>query len=56
MPDLPNKKVKVRFTEQQMVFLEKVLAEGVFGKKMEDVILALFREQAKTMVPQERRI
>lgn len=54
MPDLPPKKIKVQFTGQQMVFLEKVRAEGRFGDSMEEVVLVLFREQAKTMVPQER--
>ena len=53
MPE-PSKKLKVRFTQQQMVFLEQVRAEGLFGDKMEDVLVALFREQAKTLVNQAR--
>lgn len=54
MSEQPNKKLKVRFTQQQMVFLEQVRAEGIFGDTMEDVLVALFREQAKTLAPQAR--
>ena len=54
MPEQASKKVKVHFTQQQMVFLEKIRAEGLFGDTMEELLLALFREQAKTMVPQAR--
>jgi hypothetical protein len=54
MPESRPKKLKVRFTKQQMVFLEQVRAEGIFGETMEEVLLALFREQMKTMVSQAR--
>ena len=54
MADQTTRKVKVRFTEQQLVFLEKVRAEGTFGGKMDEVLLAIFREQIKTMIPPAR--
>ncbi len=54
MANLPVKKLKVRFTHQQMIFLEQVKAEGIFGDTMEDVLLALLREQLKTVAPQAR--
>ena len=55
MPESTPKKLKVRFTQQQLVFLEEVRAEGIFGDTMEEVLVALFREQAKTMVLGSRR-
>lgn len=55
MPDpMSKKKINVRFTQQQLVFLEQVRAEGIFGDTMEEVLTALFREQTKTMVPLAR--
>lgn len=54
MSDVAPKKLKVRFTHQQMIFLEQVRAEGTFGNTMEEVLVAIFREQAKTMVPAAR--
>ena len=53
MPE-PATKLSVRFTQQQMVFLEQIRAEGRFGDTMEDVLLTLFREQMKTMIPASR--
>lgn len=53
MPE-PATKLSVRFTQQQMVFLEQIRAEGRFGDTMEDVLLTLFREQMKTMIPAAR--
>ena len=40
-------KVKVRFTHQQMVLLERLKAEGRFGDNYEEVIPAVFREYVK---------
>jgi len=37
-------KVKVRFTQQQMLLLEKLKQEGKFGKTYEEIIPAVFRE------------
>lgn len=54
MPEARSKQLKVRFTKQQMVFLEQVRAEGIFGETMEEVLLTLFREQMKTVVPKAR--
>lgn len=54
MSDKSVQKIKVRFTSQQMVFLEQIKNENLFGETMEDVLLALFREQAKTLVSQGR--
>ena len=53
MPE-PATKLSVRFTQQQMVFLEQIRAEGRFGDTMEDVLLTLFREQMKTIIPVAR--
>ena len=39
-----NKKVKVTFTEQQMMLLDKLKQEGTFGKTYEEIIPAVFRE------------
>ena len=43
---VPNKKVKVkvRFTQQQMILLEKLKQEGTFGKTYEEIIPKVFRE------------
>jgi hypothetical protein len=46
---MANKKVKVRvkFTQQQMMLLEKLKQEGTFGKSYEEIIPAVFREYVK---------
>lgn len=54
MSDQEKAKLRVRFTQQQLVFLEQIRAEGRFGHTMEEVLLTLFREQGKTMVPPAR--
>ncbi|MFQ5998614.1 MAG: hypothetical protein ACE5KO_04840 [Candidatus Bathyarchaeia archaeon] len=40
---MANKKVRVKFTQQQMELLEKLMQEGTFGKKYEQIIPAVFR-------------
>ena len=37
-------KVKVKFTEQQMMLLEKLKAEGTFGKTYDEIIPKVFHE------------
>jgi len=43
---MPNKKVKikVKFTQQQMVLLDNLKREGKFGRSYEEIIPAVFRE------------
>jgi uncharacterized protein with PIN domain len=41
------KKVEVKFTEQQMMLLEKLKQEGTFGKTYEEIIPRVFREYVK---------
>ena len=41
---MTNKKVKVTFTEQQMMLLEKLKQEGTFGKTYEEIIPVVFRD------------
>ncbi|MDP6474324.1 MAG: hypothetical protein QF449_06780 [Alphaproteobacteria bacterium] len=40
-------KIKVRFTHQQMVLLERLKQEGKFGQSYEELIPAVFREYVK---------
>ena len=46
---MANKKVKikVRFTQQQMVLLDNLKREGKFGKVYEEIIPNIFREYVK---------
>lgn len=37
----------VRFTDQQIVMLEQLVAEGRHGSTLEDVIQSLFREHVR---------
>lgn len=48
MSDPKPRTIEVRLTQQQLVFLEQVRAEGIFGETMEEVLVAIFREQMKT--------
>lgn len=41
---MAGRKVKVKFTEQQMMLLDKLKQEGTFGKTYEEIIPAVFRE------------
>lgn len=36
--------MKVRFTGQQLVLIDKIVAEGAMGKTREEVIRAMFRQ------------
>jgi hypothetical protein len=36
--------MKVKFTGQQLVLIDKIVAEGTMGPTREAVILAMFRE------------
>jgi len=36
--------MKVRFTGQQLVLIDKIVAEGSMGNTREDVIRAMFRQ------------
>ncbi|HEX7054531.1 MAG TPA: hypothetical protein VF211_11425 [Burkholderiales bacterium] len=47
-------KLKVRFTEQQLVLLNKLLAEGTFGKTLEEVCLNVYREYTRVLFGMER--
>jgi hypothetical protein len=38
------KRMKVRFTGQQLVLIDKIVAEGTMGTTREDVIRAMFRQ------------
>ena len=40
-------KIKLKFTHQQMVLLDRLMAEGKFGDSYEEVIPAVFREYVK---------
>ena len=40
-------KVKVKFTQQQMVLLENLKKEGKFGQSFEEIIPNVFREYVK---------
>lgn len=44
------RKVPVRLTEQQLVLLEPLRKEGIFGDSMEEVMVNLFREYARTVL------
>ncbi len=46
--------LKVRFTSQQMVFLEMLRAEGKFGDTMEDVVRNVMREQVRATLAHVR--
>ena len=48
-------KLKVRFTEQQLVLLRKLLAESTFGKTMEEVLLNVYREYTRVLFGMERK-
>lgn len=50
-----TQRVKVRFTEQQLVLLEQIRAEGTYGRTMEEVIVALFRDYARQILGTRRR-
>ena len=47
-------KVQVQFTEQQLVFLEKLRAEGKFGGTLEEVVRNVFREHVQAVLPKDR--
>lgn len=38
------KRMKVRFTCQQLVLIDKIVAEGTMGTAREEVIRAMFRQ------------
>lgn len=40
-------KIKLRFTHQQMVLLERLKQEGKFGQSYDEIIPAVFREYVK---------
>jgi hypothetical protein len=40
-------KIKVRFTQQQMILLENLMREGKFGDDYKDIIPNVFREYVK---------
>jgi len=46
---MANKKVKikVRFTQQQMVLLDNLKREGKFGQSYEEIIPTVFRKYVK---------
>jgi len=46
--------VTVKFTEQQLVLINKVVAEGRMGTSREDVILAMFREYVRQTLGEGR--
>ena len=46
--------LKVRFTGQQMVFLEMLRAEGKFGDTMEEVVRTVMREQVRATLAHVR--
>lgn len=41
---MAGRKVEVKFTEQQMMLVDKLKQEGTFGKTYEEIIPAVFRE------------
>lgn len=41
---METKKIKVKFTQQQMKLLDKLKEEGKFGKTYEEIIRNIFRE------------
>ena len=41
---MAKKKVQVKFTEQQMMLLEKLKDEGTLGKTYEEIIPKVFHE------------
>jgi hypothetical protein len=45
-----TRKVRVRLTEQQLVLLEPLREEGTFGNTMEEVMINVFREYARTVL------
>ena len=47
--------VPVKFTEQQLVLIDKVVAEGNMGSTREDVILAMFRDYVRQTLGSETR-
>lgn len=42
-----KKKIVVSFTQQQLQLLDKVKAEGRFGKTYSEVVLNIFRDYAR---------
>jgi Arc/MetJ-type ribon-helix-helix transcriptional regulator len=48
------KTLRVRFTKQQLVFLEMLREEGRFGSRLEDVMLETFREYVRATLPKKR--
>lgn len=48
-------KLKVPFTEQQLVLLEKVVEEARFGNTLEEVCLNIFREYTRVLFGMERK-
>ena len=48
-------KLKVPFTEQQLVLLRRLLEEGKLGGTLEEVCLKVFREYARVLFGMERR-
>jgi hypothetical protein len=49
-----DRTLKVRFTKQQLVFLEMVRAEGRFGESLEQVMREMFREYVRSTLPKPR--
>jgi hypothetical protein len=47
--------VPVKFTEQQLVLIDKVVAEGRMGRTREEVILAMFRDYVRQTLGGEAR-
>jgi hypothetical protein len=48
-------RLKVPFTEQQLVLLRRLIEEGKFGSTLEEVCLSVFREYARVLFGMERK-
>lgn len=53
MPE-DERTLPVRFTSQQIVFLEMLRKEGRFGDTLEEVVLSVFREYVRATLPNLR--